>query len=164
MRWLILIACRYKHYVLIPYKIQKNMKTLKQIFFTFILTSLTLACSSDDDSNSEQTVPQMLMSGKWYLEKDADEEVNPCEKRTFYHFYDDNKFTKAFYQKSSDGTDCYLQYMQYGTFILISDQFIKVALTDSNIENNYKIVSISPDQLVIIGYYGSTLIFDKTEG
>lgn len=140
------------------------MKTLKQIIFTIILTSLTLACSSDDDSNIEQTVPQMLMSGKWYLEKDAGEEVNPCEKRTFYHFYDDNKFTKALYQKSSDGTDCYLQYMQYGTFILISDQFIKVDLTDSNFENNYEIVSISPDQLVIIGYYGSTLIFDKTEG
>lgn len=48
--------------------------------------------------------------------------------------------------------DCCLQYMEYGTFILINDQLIKVDLTDSNFENNYEIVSISSDQLIIIEY------------
>lgn len=95
------------------------MKILKQVFFIAVLTIIAVGCSSDDDNDS-QTVEQMLMSGKWFLEKINDEEIHTCRKSTFMHFYEENKFTYALYQKSSE-RNCYLQNIQHGTFVLISD-------------------------------------------
>ena len=140
------------------------MKTLKLLSISFILFSFLTSCSSDDDNNSQDlTVKQMLMSGKWYLEKTNGVEVHPCRKSTFMHFYDDNKFTYAFYQESMDGTDCYLEYIQHGTFVLVGDIVVEVDFTDSNFDGYYEIISITPNQLVI-RESDLTFTFDKTEG
>ena len=139
------------------------MKKVKLLSLSLVLFIFTMGCSSDDDSNNPQTVEQMLMSGKWFLEKINGEEIHPCRKSTFMHFYDENKFTYAFYQESSDGSDCYLEYTEQGIFVLISDMFIEVNVSDSNFDNHYEIISISQEELIITEQ-DLILTFDKTEG
>ena len=73
------------------------------------------------------------------------------------------RITWKFYQESFDGSDCYLEYTEQGIFVLISDMFIEVNISDSNFDNHYEIISISQEELVITEQ-DLILTFDKTEG
>lgn len=139
------------------------MKTLKQLILIIVLASLTFACSSDDDNSSAQTVKQMLMSGKWYLEKYGDTEGTPCQKKSFVHFFDQNKFEEiSYYEENSGSGDCYVEYMGSGTFTLTNDEIINVQF-DSGSAGEFYIISIDSESLVI-EMYATLMTYDKTEG
>ncbi|TXK72106.1 lipocalin family protein [Mesonia sp. HuA40] len=139
------------------------MKTLKQLILIIVLASLTFACSSDDDNSSAQTVKQMLMSGKWYLEKVDENDVTPCEKTTFIHFYDENNFSYARYYSFND-IDCVIVDSKSGAFELINDTIIKVIYSETSETVEYEIISISNSEFILRMDDNHVYNFDKTEG
>jgi len=128
-------------------------------FLLYLFVSIFMGCANDDNSLSNPTNEDLLISGKWYQESNSGSTLSDCEKMTSFDFNSENELEVEIFDDSSG--PCQSIGTLDGTYSLTNDVNLSVIVPALAFSGT--IQSISENRLVI-NSSGEIIEFDRTAG
>ncbi|MBP0903917.1 lipocalin family protein [Mariniflexile gromovii] len=132
------------------------MKTTTYLVLAIFI--LLNSCSKNDDP--EPTTEELLISGKWFFNKYNGEDINSCERQTYFHFTDANSLIVESFAFNSSSMVCQSGGLIGYSYTINSNN--EIITTGGGTILTFQIKSISQTSLVLVRQISSGALIETT--